>query len=401
MNEAYLEKRYSNFIITLLLLFPILINSVKILGNFILLILFFLGLYIAITEKKNPFQIPELKLFSWLTTGYFLVMLLSILIADGFNAELYHLGRKIHFLFAPFIALAIFQVDFSLKKILLSIKVGLIAIGTVAITGPLLGSMINANIFSDIAVAMLFLSIVQIFSETQQERIVTFIAALMGGYAIYLTGARGSWVSFLILFIVFVGLTYKPFIHGNNKAGLFLVLLCVGLLGFVSTNDRVESRIKLAVGEIQNWNSGHNANDSVGLRLQMWRAGLNAAKESPWVGYGYRNANKVASKYAPNNKKTIENKTHLHNEYITSLVSAGVIGLLALTALLLLPLRIFLSGLKQDEKYFYSLMGVMLCVGYATFGFTHIIFGEEHINAFYILFMSFLLPRVVGGDNAL
>jgi len=40
-------------------------------------------------------------------------------------------------------------------------------------------------------------------------------------------------------------------------------------------------------------------------------------------------------------------------------------------------------------------MGILLCVGYATFGFTHIAFGEEHINAFYILFMGFLLPRVM------
>ena len=401
MNEAYLEKKYSNSIITLLLLFPILINSVKILGNFILMILFFFGLYIAITGKKNPFQIPELKLFSWLTTSYFFVMLLSIFIADGFSAELHHLGRKIHFLFAPFIALAIFQVDLPLKKLLLSIKVGLIAIGTVAIVGPLLGSMVKANIFSDIAVAMLFLSIVQIFSETQKERIVTFIAVLMGSYAIYLTGTRGSWVSFLILFIVFVGLTYKPFIQGNNKVKLLLLLLFVGLIGFVSTNDRIESRIELAVSEIKNWNSGHNANDSVGLRLQMWRAGLNAAKESPWVGYGYRNANKVASEYVSENKRTIGNKTHLHNEYLTNLVSAGIIGLLSLLTLLFAPMIVFYRKLKDKDTYHYSTMGILLCVGYATFGFTHIAFGEEHINAFYILFMSFLLPRVARGDNVL
>ena len=398
MSKAILEKKYSNFIIILLLAFPILINSVKVFGNLILLLLVILGVYIAISEKKNPFQLPELKLFSWLTTGYFLVMLLSMLIADGVNAEFHHLGRKLHFLLAPFIALTLLQINLPLKKLLLSIKLGLIIIITIAIVNPLLGnsiSMINANIFSDIVAAMIFLSIVQIFRETPKERIITFIAVLAGCYAIFLTGTRGSWVSFLILFIVFSGLIYKPFLQSNNKAKFFLVLLSVVLLGFISTNDRVESRVKLAVSEAQNWSSGHNANDSIGLRLQMWKAGLEAAVQSPWTGYGYRNANKVTSEYASENKRTIRNKTHLHNEYLTNLVSAGVIGLLSLLMLIFTPMIVFYRKLKDKDIYHYSVMGILLCVGYATFGFTHIAFGEEHINAFYILFMGFLLPRAM------
>ena len=63
MGEIYLKAWYSNFIIALLLLFPILINSVKILSSLVLLILVLLGTYIAITEKKNPFQIKELRVF--------------------------------------------------------------------------------------------------------------------------------------------------------------------------------------------------------------------------------------------------------------------------------------------------------------------------------------------------
>ena len=118
-----------------------------------------------------------------------------------------------------------------------------------------------------------------------------------------------------------------------------------------------------------------------------------AATKSPWVGYGYRNANKVASKYAPKNKKTIKNKTHLHNEYITHLVSAGILGLVALLTLIFTPMVIFYQKLKDRRAYYYASMGVLLCVAYATFGFTHIALGEEHVNAFYVLFMSFLLAR--------
>jgi O-antigen ligase len=395
MGESQLDKRYSNFIIVLLLLFPVFINSVKVLGNLILLIITILGIYIAISEKKNPFQIPELKLFSWLTIGYFLVMLLSIIIADGFNANLNHLGRIIHFLLAPFIALALLQIDLPFKNLLLIIKLVLLGIGAVAIVGPLLGSMINANIFSDIAVAMLFLSIVQVFSETPKERIITFIAVLMGGYAIFLIGSRGAWLSLFILSIVYIALMYKPFIQKNRKLKIFTVLLFVIFAGFISTSSNIKERVGMAFTEVSDWSPNKEVWSSNGNRMKMWSSGLSAAKNSPWLGYGYRNESKAAAVYVSKNKDWVSVATHLHNQYITNLVSAGIVGLLMLLILLFKPMVVFYRNLKNKDTYYYSVMGILLSIGYVTFGFTHIAFGEEHINAFYVLFMGFLLPRVI------
>jgi O-antigen ligase len=401
VNDAKSEIRYLSFITALLLLFPILINSVKVLGNLILLIFAILGVYIAITEKKNPFKIKELKIFSWLMTGYFLVILLSILYADGLNAQFHHMGRKLHFLLAPWIALTILQIDLPLKKLLLSIKVGLIIIGVITMVqfyfhlgDGMRAGMMNSNIFSDIAVSMLFLSIVQVFSETPKERIITFIAALAGIIAILIASSRGSWLSFLILSIVYTGFIYKPFLQNNNIRKRIFLLLLVIMFGLISTQTDTNKRISQAVIEIQDWHSGDRSNTSNGLRLQIWDASLSAVKQSPWAGYGYRNANKVVSEYATNNKITIASKTHLHNEYLTNLASAGIIGLLALLVLLFKPMVIFYQNLKNQDVYYYALMGVLLCTSYITFGFTHIAFGEEHINAFYILFMGFLLPKV-------
>lgn len=405
MYKGLSREKRSNFIIILLLSFPVLINSVKIFGNLILLVLAILGIYSFLLKNKNPFKIPELKLFSWLAIGYFCVILLSMIAANGLNVELSHLGRKIHFLLAPFIALALFQVDLPIKRLLLSIKIGLIIIGAIAITQFLFNlnadttlgkvGMMNANIFGDITVAMLFFSIVQIFIETPKERIITFIAALAGIIAIILSSSRGSWLSFLILSMTYIGLIYKPFLQKSRQRKLFLVLILSTTLGLVATQTNVSDRINKAFIEVQKWNSGDESETSNGLRLQMWEAGLNAAKEAPLLGYGYRNANKVASKYASKNKRTISNKTHLHNEYITNLVSAGVIGLLMLLILLFKPMIVFYQQLKNKDAYYYSMMGILLCIGYVTFGFTHVAFGEEHVNAFYVLFMALLLPKVI------
>ena len=400
MSDTYLSKSYSNFVITLLLLFPVLINSVKILGNLILLILVFLGAYVAITERKNPFKIQELKVFTWLTVGYFLTMLLSILISDGFNAEFHHLGRKAHFLLAPLIALAVYQVHFPIRNLLLSIKTGLIIIGIVVMVQFLLGStrpsgMINANIFGDIAVAMLFLSVVQVFNEKPREQIITFIAVLAGITAIFLSGSRGSWLSFIILSIVFITLIYKPFLASNKKRQLFIVLFFSVLFGFIGTQTDAGNKITDAIVNIQSWDGGDQTYTSSGIRMEMWKSSLEAAKESPWFGYGYRNSNVEVSKYVDSHNQTVAAFTHLHNEYLTNLLAGGIFGLLSMLALIFVPMVIFYKKLKNKEVYHYALMGVLLCTGYATFGFTHIAFGEEHINAVYILMLAYLLPRSI------
>jgi len=401
MSVESLEKKYSNLIVILLLMFPILINSVKIFGNLILLILALLGTYIAITEKTNPFKVKQLQIFSWLTVGYFGTMLLSILIADGLSAEFQHLGRILHFLLAPLVALTMLQVSLPLNKLLFSIKLGLIVIGVITTVqfyylfgeGRVSG-MINANIFGDIAVAMLFLSVVQIFRETPKEKTFTFVSMAFGLVAIILSGSRGSWLSFLILSVVYIGLIYRPFLKNNNNGKISLVLLFSVLSVFIATQTNINQRVSLANTEMQSWLSGKNLNDSNGLRLQMWEAGLMAAKQSPWIGYGYRNANQITSEYAPNNKQTIKNKSHLHNEYITTIVSAGIIGLLMLLTLLFFPIIVFYRKLKNKETYYYASMGILLCASYATFSFTHMAFGEEHINAFYVFFLGFLFLNI-------
>ena len=399
------QSSYAILITTLILLFPLVINSVKVLGNLILLIIAIVGIYISFKWHKNPFKIRELKLFSFITFGYFLVMLFSILYADGLNAEFHHLGRKVHFLLAPWIALAVLNINLPLNKLLMNIKIGLIIIGLIAIVQFYFqlgdgdrGGMMNSNVFADITVSMLFLSIVRWFDETPKMRLFTLFSASAGLTAIVLAASRGSWLSFILLSLVFIVLIYKPFLKHHLGRKIFLFIFMVSFFGFISSEPGVKNRIYEATEDVKNWYSGSNSASSNDLRLQIWDASIRAYKDSPWFGYGYRNANKVISQYTTANAELIASKTHLHNEYLTNLLSAGVIGLIALIILLFKPLAVFLHSIKRQESFYYALMGVLLCSGYITYGFTHIALGEEHMNAFYVLFMSFLLPKIVANN---
>jgi len=406
MTVTATDNRYSNFLIFLLISFPILIISVKPFGNLILLVLLFLGSYIFIKQKKNPFFIPELKTLSWITLSYFLVMMASMIIADGLAAQFHHLGRKIHFLLAPLIALAIYDNNLSIVQFLRSIKFGLILIGIIVLVQFFIwgydrpSGMFNENVFSDLAVILFFLSIVRFFEETKREQIFTSIAAIFGVIAVVLSASRGSWLSFLVLIPVYFGIASSRFSKGNYKRSFGLIILTIVIsIGFtqidlVKEKTAFAKKIGTAIDNAQSWSNDKSEFTSTSARLEMWKYGLLAAEDSPLFGHGYRNANEVVSNYAMQFKKEISMFTHLHNEYLTNLVSAGLVGLVSVIILLFAPLIVFVKKLRSEEHYNYALMGVLLCVAYSTFGFTHIALGEENMNAFYVFFLSLLLPKM-------
>jgi len=396
-----LSKRLNFLLLSLILSFPIFINSIKIIGNAELLIIFFIGLVAFLKKNANPFKIFELRVFSFLTFGYFLAFLIPLLWADGLNTEWSHLGRKLHFLLAPIIALAIFNVEVNIIKLLAAIKIGLITIGVIVLIQFFDGSsrpsgMINANIFNDIAVIMFFMSLVRIYDESLKEKIFTFTSSIFGLIAIILPSSRGSWLSFFILLFIFFSLMYYPRLEKFRSRKIIAISLILVSFLFVVNNEITKNRIEQANSEISNWSEGNGKKTSLGLRLEMWVAGLNAAIDSPLMGYGYRNANEISSQYAKNNQEYIKNFTHLHNEYITTFVSSGLIGLIGLMSLLIVPFVIFFKGLKNN--FYLSVMGILLCSAYASFGFSHIAFGEEHINAYFIFFLALLLPRVISNN---
>ena len=115
VNEQVLGRRYSYFVNMLLFVFPVVINSVKVVGDLALFILAIAGIFIAISHRTSPFSIKELRIFSWLTLGYFLVICISI-IFSGKAAELAHyIPRELAFLLAPFIGLAIYKAKINMR----------------------------------------------------------------------------------------------------------------------------------------------------------------------------------------------------------------------------------------------------------------------------------------------
>jgi len=402
MSDQMPSEKYSYFVNALLFVFPVVINSVKVAGDLVLFILAIAGIFIAISHRTLPFSIKELKLFSWLTLGYFLVICISV-IFSGKAIELAHyISRDFAFLFAPFIGLAIYKAKINMRYLLLGIKVGLIISGTIVINQYLDGhprpsGVFNAEEFGNINIVLTFLAVSYFFDEKAFDRIFSIIAFSVGNFVMVVNGTRGAWVVFLVLMTIYGFIIYKKYFVKNNKMKMIFFITTFGILLGISSLNIVQDRVNLTINNVIAWTDGKDRGEttSVGLRLEMWKAGIKLVDDLPLTGYGLRNTNVLAAKYASDNTKHhIAGFNHLHNDYLTHLIAAGFPGLILVLALLFMPLKIFINNLRIKEQSSSSLMGVFLCLAFATIGLVTLVFGSTYMNSLYIWLMAVLFGHM-------
>ena len=397
MNNHPLNRRYSQVVNVLIFIFPIVINSLQVAGDIVLFILAMMGIYVGISQKLSPFHIKEIKVFSYLTFGYFIAVCLSVLFS-GQAAELAHfIPRDFHFLFAPFIALAFFKAEINLKYLLMGSKVALLILGVIIFNQFLLGisrpsGVMNAGVFGNLAVLIFFITLVFLKHESLKHKILSCLSLLSGVFIIVASGTRGAWLTFLLLLGVYLYFFYKQKNKLSPTSKFTALFIMSSLVFFVGFNETINDRVYSAYNEISSWLSGDQAVTSSSLRLEMYRLSIEKIEDVPFFGHGYRTSNIIVFE----NSTTPAGKlsysfNHLHNAYLTQYFNGGFVLLAALLLLLFVPLIIFLKANSQDRENPIFIVGVLLTVGYTSIGMVNILFGDTYMNGFYTFFLAIFM----------
>ena len=387
MFERTIDKKYSHYINTMLFLFVLFININKTVGDIILFILAINGIYFAIKERINPLKEEQLKIIFCITFGYYLINFIVFMLNGTYIAK--YLQTDLYFLLAVFIAISITRAKINLNFVLLGIKIALIILGISA----LFSFQITSNyrsIFAIMTSLMMFCSIINFDRERPLEQIIGLVAFAFGFFMIIDSGIRLSW-------LVFVGLApiALNFIFRKNKIFIFPVITALLVIGyFINGHNIVKHEIGSAHDDLNQWSQSENFNTSIGLRLEMYKSSMQSFKEKPFFGHGYLRATKETSKHVHVSvREEVNNFVQLHNEYITTIVEKGIVGLTSLLLLLLIPLYVFVSNYDRDDIYVRT--GIVISVSFILFGIFNVSFGETPIKACYVFFLCILLPRFV------
>ena len=396
MHVKHLNIFRFNFLQFVVLSMPLLIVNVKHASELVILILTIFGVYFSIRERKLPFFHDQLKVYSYLVLAFFLSIVMSVILSENPVQGIGRIGSNIHFLVAPFVAYGIYKSNVDLKHIVLAIKLS-VMVGTVfAIylgAGRAEVGSDSSTIFGFIMAFFGFLTIIDIWTQSNKEKLFSMFIFFLAMYSVLLSGTRIAFVIAIVLFfsVLFIWSTRG---YLTKKRLLLIVIVLTVVTAFCMNNKSFNNRIDTAFNQFKTFSVDTDSRGSVDLRLSMWDGGLKAFKQQPIIGYGYHNTGIAASRHVsgPYAKAFIKRQKMLHNDYVNSLVGFGILGLLALLALLFFPLTLFFKRLKADKDYTKNAIGVLFIIALSVFAITDSIYSHNVMRSFVVFFLGVLLP---------
>jgi len=396
MQFKHLNIFRFNFLQFVVLSMPLLIVNVKHASELVILFLTIFGVYFSIRERKLPFFHDQLKVYSYLVLAFFFSIVISVILSNNPIQGIHRIGSNIHFLVAPFVAYGIYKSNVDLKHIVFAIKLSIIVATVYAIYVHSAGRLeVNADaptIYGFIMVLFGFMIIIDVWTQSKKEKLFSIFIFILAMYSVVLSGTRIAWVMFVVLF--FSAMLIWSIRGHLTKKSLLLILIALAVVTAFSMNNKSFShRIDAAFQEIKDYSVDSDSSGSVDLRLSMWSGGLTAFKQQPIIGYGYHNTGLAASRHVsgPYAKEFIKGQKMLHNDYVNSLVGFGILGLLALMALLFLPLTLFFKQLKADKECARSAIGVLFIIALSVFAITDSIYSHSVMRSFFVFFLGVLL----------
>lgn len=272
-----------------------------------------------------------------------------------------------------------------------AIGLGLAVVDSFVLGAPRAGYITSDPIrISNTALVLSFFAFAMAPAESGWRRIVLMSAPVMALVIIVLAGARTALVAFgpVALLSIFLLL---PARRALTIVGIG-VLAAIAGLAIANSLDLIPERISSLPNLLSAMVHGDDIADrSLAERLELYRTGLLAFTQSPFVGYGWAN---FASAIAPFIKPDFQNIVglpHLHNELITFAVTSGLVGVASYVCLLSLPIVGALISPRGALRTARLRLALILSASYFFLGLadTMLIF-ELHMTLFVVWTASIL-----------
>lgn len=250
---------------------------------------------------------------------------------------------------------------------------------------------------------------VPLTSKPRLEKTAKIIIGLLGMAGFMLTQTRTGLLVLPVYLLLGILLAWKDSSRIKIVIGYVASLAVIAVLLF--SMPVVQNRVELAKNEFLHCiQVDPIANTSICMRLQLWNSAIDIWKRNPLTGMA-SNAqfNEELQKYAvPKgiaSQHVADDFGEPHNDYLQALSSFGLLGVLGLLFLYFAPAWIFVKRLVQSNQLAirsFAAMGAAVCLGFAMYGMTELMFRGMRTLSFYTFMVTvFLLLSANLKDNQL
>lgn len=247
---------------------------------------------------------------------------------------------------------------------------------------------INAIPFGNLSLLMAVLSLVAGIYYLQQLQkfyywllLLTIGAAFLGFLASLLSGTRGGWIS-----IPFLAALLLPATKGlitpkeRNITLLLIMMIAFAIVAYPPTG--VWSRLMAIFDNIYQYFINNDADTSLGMRFELWRAGWSMFKDSPVTGVGEGGVQGWLKSLASEGllHEDVAIYPQLHSDIIDTLARRGLLGLISLLLLYTTFAYAFAKKVLQANGNvrfrLLAISGLMVIIAFFDFGLSQAMFRD-------------------------
>ncbi|WP_044366965.1 O-antigen ligase family protein [Vibrio fluvialis] len=250
--------------------------------------------------------------------------------------------------------------------------------------------------FGYLSCALLGLAATLFFASRYKLALV--VAALCTLMATLLTFTRGA-IFAIPLLLVLAALMNSKSLNWKVVSSSIIVLLFSSFMAYHFSTGFKE-RIDFTVNEFSNIEQGNYlAAESMGTRLILWKAAIEAYKQNPAIGLPYKQREELNKQlYAEGKVNEYARdlpRGHAHSQYFEMLASSGSLSFVGILMMLIVPFVIFARHfITTNSNWGFS--GAIFVAGFAIFGLTEAPLQANLIGTFYgfMLATFFAMVRI-------
>ncbi|WP_025030839.1 O-antigen ligase family protein [Nitratireductor aquibiodomus] len=246
----------------------------------------------------------------------------------------------------------------------------------------------NALVFADVACLAGLTCLAGALILDSKRPLMLLLAFAAAFAAVLLSGSRSIWGVMIVLAVVLL-LICRSRVAILLK-GRLLALAGIAILIVILASGVIVERFEALWQNMDKLTEGGDYNSSLGLRVAVWKIGLQLVAEDPLFGHGMQNVSTLIREGVEQNFGIQVGFTHFHNGFLTILVEGGIVAGLAIIAMFGLITVIAVRSLAKAGDRLERLGGavlLMLAAVYAGGGTVNLIFGHDILDTVFMIFL--------------
>lgn len=400
----------------ILVMYPILMLSVKGSLSGFFIILFLLSVVVLLRKDQSTSLMPDNNLL------FYSIAMSSVLIAT-MASQLYHSRFDFSNWDSPSRFICAIPIYLALKRrsinviepLQFGLPVGAIMSLILALTikdhqaGTFYlrasNTFLNPIHFGNFALILGILSacsINWIKSDSRYLLALKLIGFIAGLCASIMSGTRGGWIAIPIILLGWLFI-FKRY---NKKilAGSFIAASSFILLSYIAF-PQIQLRFAESKSEILMIQKGH-FNNSAGQRLEIWKGATRIFLANPIFGISPEGFNKAILELGDSGyisrAAAEQGAGEVHSQLFSSAARLGMLGIMSYLLIHIVPLMLFMKSMKSvnQVKRKTALMGGALVVSFIIFSLTVEMYNLKMVATFYSLTVAVLLASCQSKNHA-